>query len=232
MAGLAYGKKIDFKSVPVEGIDTLELMDVSFGQELGYVVKLLAVAQGSEKGLSLRVRPAFISEEHPLAWISGPFNAVSIYGNSVGHTMYYGRGAGGSPTGSAVVSDIISVALGTFPLQFEKLGIWPDRQEAAVQLPVEEIKSRYYIRTMIQDSPGMFAKLAAVLAESGISISSALQKEPPEDLPSTDGVPVVVTTHTTSEGLVKKALERIDGLEGVTGKSVCINIIDEHPEKI
>ncbi|MBI9101183.1 MAG: homoserine dehydrogenase [Spirochaetales bacterium] len=232
MAGLAYGKQIDFDSIPTEGIDTLELMDVSYGQELGYVVKLLAVAQRKENGLSLRVRPAFISEEHPLAWISGPFNAVSVYGHAVGHTMYYGRGAGGSPTGSAVVSDILSVALGIFPIQFKSLGIWPDQCEKAVQLPVEEIKSRYYIRTMIQDSPGMFAKLATVLSESGISISSALQKELPEDHKDTGGVPVVVTTHATTEGLVMKALENIDAMAGVTQKSICINIIDEHSEKI
>jgi len=232
MAALAYEKQVDLSQIPIEGIDTLELMDVSFGQELGYVVKLLAVAQRKPTGLSLRVRPAFIAKEHPLAWISGPFNAVSIYGHAVGHTMYYGRGAGGSPTGSAVVSDILSVALGTFPLLFQQLGIWPDRNEKAVQLPVEDIRSRYYIRVMVKDTPGMFAKLAAVLAEFDISISSVLQKEPPEDLPATAGVPVVVTTHTTQEGLVKKALAKFDAQEGVTQKSICLNIIDEHPEKI
>ncbi len=232
MAALAYGKQIDFDSIPVEGINTLELMDVAFGQELGYVVKLLAVAQRKKEGLSLRIRPAFISEEHPLAWISGPFNAVSVYGNSVGHTMYYGRGAGGSPTGSAVVSDILSVALGTFPALFNQLRIWPDLCKPAVQLPVEEIKSRYYIRTIMDDSPGMFARLAEVLEGFGISISSALQKELPEDMPNQAGVPVVVTTHSTTEGLVKKALKKIDALEGVTRKSVCLNIIDEHPERI
>ena len=99
LASLAFGKQIEAGAIPVSGIDTLEAIDVAYGQELGYVVKLLAIAKRHEEGgLSLCVRPAFITKEHPLAWVSGPFNAVSIYGDATGHTMYYGRGAGGSPT--------------------------------------------------------------------------------------------------------------------------------------
>ncbi|MBT3201048.1 MAG: homoserine dehydrogenase, partial [Phycisphaerales bacterium] len=100
MAALAFGRQIDFDAIPANGIDSLDTMEIRFGQELGYVVKLLAIAQRQSDGLSLRVRPAFISKEHPLAWVSGPFNAVSVYGHATGHTMYYGRGAGGLPTAS------------------------------------------------------------------------------------------------------------------------------------
>lgn len=232
LAALAYGRKVEFEAIPVEGIDTLELMDVNYGQELGYVVKLLAVAQRRSGGLSLRVRPAFITKDHPLAWIGGSFNAVSVYGHAVGHTMYYGRGAGGSPTASAVVADILSLAVGSYQPLFNTLGNWPDRAEEAKQLPVEEVKSRYYIRTMVQDHPGMISQISTILAKYDISISSVLQKEAPEDLPENAGVPVVITVHNCKEGKVKEAIAEIDSLSGVIIPSVCLNIIDEHPERL
>ena len=194
------------------------------------LVKLLAVAQRRRGGFSLRVRPAFITKEHPLAWIGGPFNAVSVYGHALGHTMYYGRGAGGSPTASAVVADILSLALGSYQPLFNSLGTWPDKAKKAEQLPVEEVKSRYYIRSMVQDHPGMISRISTILAKHGISISSVLQKEPPEDLPEDSGVPVVITVHNCKEGWMSKAIAEINGLEGVTTPSVCLNIIDEHPE--
>ena len=230
LAALAFGQRIEFEKIPVAGIDTLELIDVTFGQELGYIVKLLAIAQRTDKGLSLRVRPSFITRQHPLAWVSGPFNAVSIYGHAVGHTMYYGRGAGGSPTASAIIADIVSLALGTAQSTFHELRIWPDRTIQSVQLPSDQIESRYYVRVMVQDIPGVFAKLATILGNHSISISSVLQKEPGEDEPG--GVPVVITTHRALEGNVLDALGEIDKLPVVMRPSVCIGIIDEHEEKV
>jgi homoserine dehydrogenase len=232
LAALAFGKQIDYDSIPVEGIDNLETIDVIFGQELGYIVKLLAVAQRSEEGISLRVRPAFIGTDHPLAWVSGPFNAISVYGHSVGHTMYYGRGAGASPTASAVVSDITSTALGTAGEVFEKLAIWPDITPAATQLPTEKISGRYYIRLMVKDRPGVFAAIADILGKQGISISSVLQKEPQETEQEPVVVPVVITTHTTLEGKISTALSQLNELQAIVTKSVCISIVDEHEETI
>ncbi len=230
MAALAFGQRIDFEKIPVQGIDSLELIDVTFGQELGYIVKLLAIAQRTEKGLSLRVRPAFITREHPLAWVSGPFNAVSIYGHTVGHTMYYGRGAGGPPTASAIVADLVSLALGSAQSAFHNLRIWPDRTIEALQLPSDQIESRYYVRVMVEDIPGVFAKLATILGNHSISISSVLQKEPEEREP--EGVPVVITTHRAREGNMFDALREIDSLSVVKRSSVCIGIIDEHEETV
>lgn len=229
LAALAFGRNIDFEQVPVEGIDTLEAIDVSYGQELGYVMKLLAVAQRTPDGISLRVRPSFISGDHPLAWISGPFNAVSVYGHNVGHTMYYGRGAGGSPTASAVVADIVAIASGAYNEHFKQLNIWQDESEKAEQLPTDRLSSRYYLRVTVLDQPGVFAQLARILGDHGISISSVLQKEPPEDSES-EGVPVVITTHTVNEGNVRRALGEVDLLSVCVSPSVCINIIDEHEE--
>jgi homoserine dehydrogenase len=232
LASLAFGGRVDLDTIPVEGIDALELMDVEFGRELGYIIKLLAVTQRMGDGISLRVRPAFIGTDHPLAWISGPFNAISVYGHAVGHTMYYGRGAGGRPTASAVVSDIVSVALGTFEKVFALLNTWPDKTEPAKIIPVENIESRYYIRLMVVDKPGVFAQIATVLANNKISISSVLQKEPPGEDNEPTVLPVVVTTHRAREGSIRKALAEFDQLEAVREKSVCISIIDEHEERI
>ena len=230
LGSLAYGRRVDLEKIPVEGIDTLDSADVAFGRELGYTVKLLGVAVRMENGISLRVRPTFIAQDHPLAWVSGPFNAVSVYGSVVGHTMYYGRGAGGSATSSAVVADIVSCALGTADAVFRNLKIWPDVSEAAVQLPIQDIVSRYYLRLMVEDKPGVFAALAAILGKYSISISSVLQKEPQDE--SASVVPVVITTHRAKEGDVAKALEEIDRLETTRGTGVCINILDEHEETI
>jgi len=232
MASLAFARKIDFEAIPVEGIDLLEPCDIAYGQELGYVIKLLAIAQRQRQGLSLRVRPAFISKEHPLAWVSGPFNAVSVYGHATGHTMYYGRGAGGPPTASAVVADLAAVAIGTAQRSFELLNLWPDRAPQADQLPIEHVRSRYYIRLMAADQPGVFARIATILGRCGISISSVLQHEPPESTCGVHGVPVVITTHRSQEGAVRKALGEVDALDVVKAKSVCIGIVDEHSEEL
>ena len=231
LASLAFGQRVDFDAIPVRGIDTLDLSDVVYAQELGYVVKLLAIAQRRGEGLSLRVRPVFISQEHPLAWVAGAFNAVSVYGHATGHTMHYGRGAGGMPTASAVVADLASVAVGVAPRSFAQLGLWPDRSPQAVQLGVEDIRSRYYFRFMCEDQPGVFAKIADIFGRREISISSVLQYEPDPDAGAAGGVPVIITTHTCVEGNVNKALAEIDALEVIKAPTVCIGILDEHEEK-
>ncbi len=230
LAALAFGQKVDFAAIPCGGIDSLHLCDVAYGQELGYIVKLLAIAQRQDDGVSLRVRPAFISKQHPLAWVSGPFNAISVYGHATGHTMYYGRGAGGMPTGSAVVADIASVATGRAQLAFDGLGIWPDRAKPARQLPIDAVRSRYYIRIMAEDTPGVLGQIATVLGGHGISISSVLQHEPAAG--SDQAVPVVITTAKALEGNVRRALAEVDALPVIRPTSVCIGIVDEHPEQL
>ena len=230
MASLAFGVKIDFDKIPLAGIDTLELCDVGFGETLGYVIKLLAIAERQDDGISLRVRPAFISKEHPLAWVSGPFNAVSVYGHATGHTMYYGRGAGGKPTASAVVADIISIGIGTSAKTFELLNVWADRVEPANQLPIDEVESRYYMRITCADEAGVLAQIASILGKHNISITSLLQHESAK--PGTPAVPVIITTHKAREGNVRKALSEIDALDVIKAKSVCIGIVEEYPEEI
>ncbi len=232
LAAIACGRSIDFDAIDVEGIDKLEVCDINYGQELGYVVKLLAIAERQGDGWSLRVRPAFISREHPLAWVSGPFNAVSVYGHATGHTMYYGRGAGGAPTASAVVADLAAVAMGTAQRMFDQLNVYPDRAPPAEQLPIEAVRSRYYIRVLIEDRPGVLATLADVLGKRDISIRSVLQHELPPESDPANGVPLVITTHHALEGDVRDALAAAEATDVIKAKIVCIGIVDEHPEQL
>lgn len=234
LASLAFGIKVHTGDVHTQGIDTLATEDVAYASRLGYVVKLLAIARRSSEGVSLLVRPAFISREHPLAWISGPFNAVSVYGDVTGHTMYYGRGAGGAPTAGAVISDIVSVARGTYPLIFshvDTLGAPATRSDggAVSVLPPDRLRNRYYLRLNVRDTPGTLAKIAAVFAEYDISIASVLQSEAPEDA-GNSVVPIVITLHTCEEGTLAEPLERISVLDAVAGTVRPIAIVDEHPE--
>ncbi len=230
LAALAFSQKINFEAIQLQGIDTLQLCDVAYGQELGYVIKLLAIAKREKDGITLSVKPAFISKAHPLAWVGGPFNAVSVYSHKIGHTMYYGRGAGAEPTASAVVADVIDVALGTALLKFNNLKIWPDLNKGVHPLPVKECNSRFYIRVMALDKPGVLAKIASVLGKYNISINSVLQKEVSNNVQDQRGVPVVITTHNAPESNVSKALKETDALEVITDRSVCIRIINEHEE--
>jgi len=231
LAGLAFARQIDFDKVYVEGIDQLQLQDLGYGAELGYVIKLLAIARKQADGLSLRVHPAFIHKRHPLAWVSGPFNAISVYADNSGHTMYYGRGAGGSPTAAAVVGDIAAVALGVAAGRFESLGIWPDRCPPAEQLDIDAVQCRYYLRLQAADRPGVLAAIANVLGNHQISISSVLQHEGVGDV-ETKGVPLVITTYQALEGALRAALNIINNHPTVKAPCVCIRMVDEHPERL
>jgi homoserine dehydrogenase len=227
LGSLAFGERVDLDSIPVEGIDTLDLYDIKTGRELGYIMKLLAIGQQTKKGLALSVAPAFVHTSHPLARVSGAFNAVSVYGHAVGHTMYMGRGAGSSPTASAVVADIIATALGITPKAFESLSFWPDRTEKAKQLAPEDLTSRYYLRFMVKDRPGTVARISSILSDNGVSITSLLQKEEARDT-----IPLVMTTHQAREGAITQALNKIEGLEETASPPIYIRIIEEHPESV
>ncbi len=225
---LAFGTSVDFEAIPVKGIDDLKGQDVAFGLELGYVVKLLAVAYRLNGGVTTWVRPAFISKEHPLAWVNGPFNAVSVYGHRTGHTLYYGRGAGGDPTASAVVADLTALASGTLPATFYTTGYWADTNEGPPQISAAETSSRYYLRIMAQDRPGVLASIASILGANGISIASLIQNE---KAMTNELIPVVITTHICQEAALAKAITAIDALPQCGEQTVFIPIVDEHPER-
>jgi homoserine dehydrogenase len=221
LAKLAYGHEVNFADIPISGIDTIQLADIRNGLELGYAMKLLAIAEQSQFGLSIRVHPAFISMEEPLAQVSGPFNAVSVFGDSVGHTSYYGRGAGMMPTASAVVADIIEIAQGNASKNFSAAAGLGREADPASTCPFEEITSRYYLRLSVVDQPGVFAQMAQILGDHQISISACMQHESE----SVESVPVVIMTHRARQGDIEQALEEIQRLQVVKAAPICIAVM-------
>ena len=161
-----------------------------------------------------------------LAEVSGSFNAISVYGHALGHALFYGRGAGQMPTASAVVSDVIAVALGTTPQHFKQLASSRTRPRRRRFCRSKICESRYYLRLMANDVPGVLAEVTDALGRHNISLSAVLQHE-------TNGgqtVPVVITTHQASEGEMRAALKEIDALKTVTPPAMCLRIIDQPKE--
>ena len=196
---------------------------------MGYFLKLLAIGQKNEDNkISLRVHPSFIAKDNALARVDGPFNAISIFGSAVGQVMYYGRGAGMMPTASAVVADIIDVALGNSATTFQHLHLKPRDQVESLIEDTDNLVSRYYIRVMCKDQPGVIARWSKVLADNQISISGALQHEGtgPENT-----VPVVITTHPARQKNIFAALKDMEALDVIGGKPICIRIVDIPEDK-
>lgn len=231
LSGLAFNARVGEKDIHIEGVDELQSADIKFAGDLGYVIKLLAIADRQHDGtLALRVHPTLVHKTDVLAEVSGPFNAISVFGHALGHALFYGRGAGQMPTASAVVADLVQTAIGVVPLAFKKLNIFPDAAGPARILPADQITSRYYLRLSVKDQPGVMGAVSQVLGQHGISISAILQHEVAEDADGVPIVPIVITTHKAQEGAVRASLKQIDALSTVRAPSVCLRIIDQPKE--
>jgi homoserine dehydrogenase len=196
---------------------------------MGYVLKLLAIGQKTKNSrISLRVHPSFIAKDNSLARVGGPFNAVSIFGNAVGQVMYYGRGAGMMPTASAVVADVIDVALGNSATTFAHLNLKARSETKRLIEKIGDSVSRFYIRVMCKDRPGVLAKIAKVLGDNQISISGTLQHE---GAGPDNTVPVVIATHLTRQKNISAAMKKIKNLDVIGGKPICIRIVDIPEDK-
>jgi len=223
MAQLAFGRRFDFDAIYCEGIQDLETRDLAYAAELGYIVKLLAIAKRRDEGFEIRVHPAMLPREHLLARVGGSFNAVFVHGDAVGETLHYGRGAGRMPTASAVVADVVDVALGRAQIAFSRIGKLPHVTEPGRVIAMGELVSRYYLRFVVVDKPGVLAAISSVLGRHGISILSVLQKEQHPG----QAVPVVMTTHRAREAELVAAVTEIDRLEVTKGRSVWLRIEEE-----
>ena len=208
----------DLAEISTQGITHLEVCDLQYAWELGYAIKLLAIARRREEELDLRVHPALISRQHPLAWVDGVFNAICIRGDAVGDILFYGQGAGQMPTASAVVADMVDLALGRGQRTFEQLATSPRRVPVR---PTADITTQYYLRFQALDRPGTLANIAGVLGRHDISILSVMQKEAPPDVTY---VPVVIVTHPAREKDLSQAVAEIDALDVVKGASVWIRM--------
>ncbi|WP_428682749.1 homoserine dehydrogenase [Reyranella sp.] len=217
LTGAAFGARVDFAGVHVEGIRRVTSMDIQFAQELGYRIKLLGLARETRHGIEQRVHPCMVALDTPIAHIEGVFNAVVVEGDFVGTTMFQGRGAGQGPTASAVVADLVDVARGRHMPAFV---VPADRLATKKASPIDRHVGAYYIRLMVQDRPGVIAAVSGALAKERISLESMLQRGRSES----GEVPVVLTTHETEEAAMRRALARIAKLGAVAEEPCVIRI--------
>ncbi len=225
LAHLAFGARVHWRDIPRQGINTLHLADMRFACELGYRIKLLAVAELTQGVLELHVAPTLVRMGTPLAEVREAYNAISVIGDAVGPVFFHGLGAGQMPTASAVVADMIDTAVGRTAITFRTLELW-SRREARVGIRDHaDLKGRFYLRFTVEDHPGVMAQIAGVLGRHAVSIASIIQHEPD---PASDGslVPLVIMTHMTTEGATHQAMQELDRLPCVMPPSVRMRVLD------
>ncbi len=224
LLSIAFGSPAPFKRIFKEGIDQLTPEDILFASEFGYCIKLLAVARDLGKAVEARVHPTMIPTDHIMANVNEAYNAIYMEGDFSGPTLYYGMGAGRKATGSAVVSDIISLARqlkqGVQTLM-PPLAHCLEVPPLTIQ-PMEELNTAYYFRFSAVDKPGVLSKISGILGEQGISISSVIQKGRKLHGP----VPIVMLTHEAKESNVLMALSQLDHLDVLTDKTMVIRVED------
>jgi homoserine dehydrogenase len=224
LASLAFGIPLQFDKVYTEGITKISREDVGFAEELGYRIKHLGVARKTDKGVELRVHPTMIPAKRLIANVDGVMNAILVYGDAVGPTMYYGAGAGAEPTASAVVADIVDVArtLSAEPQhRVPHLAFQADSMNDTPILDISEIETAYYLRMSAMDKPGVLSKVAQILSDAGISIEALIQKEPAE---GQDYVPLIILTSRSIENKLVAAIASIEALDSIIGAVTRIRV--------
>ena len=217
LASIAYGIDAKPEDILIEGIEKITQTDVAFAKEFGYAIKLLGIAKKVGEGVELRVHATMIPSESMIAKVDGVMNAVTVVGDRVGETMYYGPGAGGDATASAVIADIVDIVRGN---QGPMLGYKKGLESGLKLLPKEEIATQYYVRLEVDDKSGVLAAITSTLGEFGISIESMLQK------PTSDAhiAKLLFTTHKTRESKMQDAIEALKALDVVHGDVAMMRI--------
>lgn len=218
LSALAFGTPVNYAAASVEGIADLAAADIKYAESLGYRIKLLGVTKRTRKGIELRVHPALVPMRRLIASVEGVMNAVVVKGDAVGTVLLHGRGAGAEPTASAVVADLVDVvrliASGRRPHPIIRR-----TAEEPVWLDMDSTVSSYYLRISVADQPGVLADVTRIFAENNISVETMVQKEAGPHAMSTE---LVILTHSTTEGNVRKAIAAIEALGTVHGKVVML----------
>ena len=224
LASLAFSRRVRLEDIYVEGIEKITAQDIEFArEEFGRVVKLLAIAKVIDGELEVRVHPTLIPEDHLLASVDNEYNGVLVTGDFVGTTMYYGLGAGQSPTASAVMSDILYVGRNLHDgVAGETSNCWFLGENPSVKRlrKMSDVRSRFYLKFTVVDQVGVLSAIARILGEHQISISSVVQKERKKG----DKVPVVITTYGAIEESVQEALKKINGLPFIVEETLLIRM--------
>jgi len=217
LASIAYGIDAKPEDILIEGIENITQTDVAFAKEFGYEIKLLGIAKKVGEGVELRVHATMIPQESMIAKVDGVMNAVTVVGDRVGETMYYGPGAGGDATASAVISDIVDIVRGNKgPMLGYKRGI----ESALKLLPKEEITTQYYLRLEVSDESGVLAEVTSTLGEFGISIEAMLQKPTNAEKIAK----LLFTTHLCKESQMQEAITALTKLDVVRGEIAMMRI--------
>lgn len=222
LSSLATGIWIDLPKVYTEGITQITHQDIVYADELGYVIKLLAITKEHRHGIEVRVHPTLVSRQYQLAWVNGVYNAVYIVGDNLGKALYSGRGAGQLPTASAVVADIVDVARNLAAGVSQRVPVMHFTKQAKRILPIAEVVSQYYLRFSAMDRPGVLAKISGILGRNSISIAAVIQK----GRDTRNAVPIVMMTHKAVEKNVNTALAEIDKLREIRQRTMRIRVED------
>ena len=215
MSAIAFGIPVQFDKAHVEGITQLQAADIKYAEQLGYRIKLLGITRRRDTGFELRVHPTLIPTNRLIANVEGAMNAVVVQADAVGTTLYYGKGAGAEPTASAVVADLVDITrLATADPEHRvpHLAFRPDALSSAPILPIEDVRTSFYLRLRVADEAGVLSRITTTLAENDISIDAVLQRESMEGERQTD---LVILTHETVEGRMNKALALMQALPSV-----------------
>lgn len=235
LAHLAFGVRVRWQDIARTGIDSLESIDLRFASELGYRIKLIAHARLTDGRVELSVSPTLVRKGQPLAEVRANYNAISVVGDAVGDLFFHGQGAGQMPTASAVVADMIDVAVGRAAITFRTLELWSKREAPVSVAPFDDLPGRYYMRFEVIDQPGVMAQLATILGNERLSIASIIQHEANPESASLlkskikAGAPqtikLVIMTHEAPEGAARRAVESIMKLPVVTGQAVRMRVL-------
>jgi len=224
LSAIAFGIPMQFEKAYTEGIAKLTKEDIRYAEELGYRIKLLGITKRNGNGIELRVHPTLIPKRRLIANVEGVMNAVLVKGDAVGATMYYGAGAGAEPTASAVVADLVDVTrLHTADKahRVPHLAFQPESLSDIAIVPMEDVRTAYYLRLRALDRPGVLADITRILADQEISIDAMMQKEPEEGEEQAD---IIMLTHLTVERNINAAIARIESLEAVPGRVTRIRL--------
>jgi homoserine dehydrogenase len=221
LSTLAFGTRVNLNDIFVEGISAITPLDIQYSSEFGYRIKLLAIGKGDKGKVELRVHPTMLPANHLLSTVEGVYNAIYISGDAVGPTMFYGQGAGGLPTGSAVVSDLVDLCRdiikgikgGDFRLPLASC------HEGMIK-PIDEVSTPYYLRFTALDRPGVLSHISGILGNHEISIASVIQK----GRKVKEAVPIVMMTHEAKEENIHHALSEINKLDIIRAKTTLIRV--------
>ncbi len=226
LAHLAFGARVKWRNIPRTGIDIVDVADIRYARELGYSIKLLAVAELVPEGLELHVSPTLVRHGTTLAEVREAYNAVRVVGDAVGRVFFHGLGAGQMPTASAVVADVLNTVVGRTAITFRMLNLWSTEGEARVSTrDPAKVPGRFYLRFNVDDRPGVMSEITGILGAHNISIASVIQHETEED-DASDVVPLVIMTHTSAEGAMADAMKTIGQLACVHPGSVRLRVRD------